>query len=249
MAGPETRVALVLSCEHAGHRVPRFLPAGLQARLRSARALLEGHRGWDPGALRLARRLARRQGAPLHAATWSRLVVDPNRSAHNPRVFSEYLKDLSRGEKQAILERLWIPHRSALEARIAARVAAGERVVHVAVHSFTPRLRGRVRRCDVALLYDPARRTERDFCARWLRGLGDLDPGLRLRRNYPYRGRDDGLTTHLRTCFGPNDYRGIELEVNQERLVPDGPRPRALARLLAESLERILSTPSNLGAE
>jgi hypothetical protein len=42
-----------------------------------------------------------------------------------------------------------------------------------------------------------------------------------LRRNYPYRGQSDGLTTALRRQFGAR-YLGIELEINQRW--PLGPR-------------------------
>ncbi len=42
-----------------------------------------------------------------------------------------------------------------------------------------------------------------------------LAPELRLRRNYPYQGRGDGLTASLRKHHPDAAYVGIELEVNQ----------------------------------
>jgi hypothetical protein len=36
-----------------------------------------------------------------------------------------------------------------------------------------------------------------------------------VRRNYPYVGYSDGLTTYLRTRFDDRQYSGIELEINQ----------------------------------
>ena len=38
---------------------------------------------------------------------------------------------------------------------------------------------------------------------------------MRVRRNYPYNGASDGLTTYLRGRFSGRLYSGIELEVNQ----------------------------------
>ena len=231
MAGPSQ---LLVTCEHGGQRVP----APYAALFAGRRRLLRGHRGWDPGALLLARRLARRFGAPLHAATLSRLVVDTNRSLHHPRLFSEQTARLSEPERRALLERFYVPYRSAVEAAVAAGVERGRPVLHLSVHSFAPSLGGVRRACDVGLLYDPRRRGERAFCQRWQALLRARAPGLRIRRNHPYRGNADGLTTHLRRRFRAPGYRGIELEVSQRHLAPG--RARAIGRLLEASLAELL---------
>ena len=54
--------------------------------------------------------------------------------------------------------------------------------------------------------------------------LAQLAPELRLRRNYPYQGRGDGLTALLRKRHPDAAYVGIELEVNQ-RFVEQGGAP------------------------
>jgi predicted N-formylglutamate amidohydrolase len=224
-----------LTCEHGGHRIPRaYAPL-----FRGADSALESHRGWDPGALPLARRLARRLRAPLLAVTWSRLFVEANRAPSNPRIWSSFTASLPAAERQRILERWWRPHRRAVEAAVAAAAARGRRVVHVAVHSFTPALDGEVRHADVGLLYDSRRKHEAAFCRRWLASLRRLDPELRLRRNYPYSGRTDGLTTWMRRLHPPSRYLGIELEINQ-RLVGAkgwGRFQRCVADSLREALD------------
>jgi predicted N-formylglutamate amidohydrolase len=234
---------LVLSCEHGGARVP----APLAPRFRGARAALAGHRGSDPGALELARDLARRPdlarrlAAPLVATTVSRLVVDANRSLGHPRLFSEWTRALPEAERAALVDRVWRPHRARVEAAV--RAAGRGPVLHVSVHSFTPRLKGVPRRTDVGLLYDPARWLERAAVDAWLASLGALAPQLRLRRNHPYRGTSDGLTTYLRTVFGDERYAGLELEVSQR--LPLGPRREwarlrsAIARSLAAALDGV----------
>jgi hypothetical protein len=73
-------------------------------------------------------------------------------------------------------------------------------------------------------------------CARWKESLAALAPELRVRRNYPYAGKGDGLTSHLRLRFAPCDYVGIELEVNQSIVVAAGRRWTALRRILIDSL-------------
>jgi predicted N-formylglutamate amidohydrolase len=109
----------------------------------------------------------------------------------------------------------------------------------VAVHSFAPAVAGRVRHLDVALLYDPGRPRERTLARAWKETLRELDPTLRVRRNHPYRGAADGLTTWLRRRFPDARYAGLELEVGQALLA--GPRRRELGALLAESLARLLA--------
>jgi predicted N-formylglutamate amidohydrolase len=219
---------VLLTCEHAGCRVParyRDLFAGKDALLRS-------HRGWDPGAFELARAMVRRVGGPLLATTWTRLLVEANRSLRHRRLFSDVTRGLPEDERRAIVDRYWRPHREAVRREVARRAP----VVHVGVHTFTPVLDGVERTVDVGFLYDPARPRERAFAGRWIAALAARAPGLRLRRNAPYRGNADGLTTALRREHRPARYLGVELEVNQR--FPLGPAAawRALRTDLAESL-------------
>lgn len=225
MPGPEPR--LVLSCEHGGNRVPKpWAPL-----FRSHQRLLASHRGFDPGALAIARSLARRLGAPLVAATMTRLLVDLNRSPHNPAVFSPITRPRPRAERERWLARVHAPHwqrvRSALDE------VRGRPVLHLAVHSFTPVLHGQPRRFDVGLLYDPARDRERVFAARLQSCLSAGEAALRVRRNAPYRGNADGLTTAMRRERPPADYLGIELELSQALLGTTADRARLAARLEA----------------
>lgn len=235
--GRKDRVpAILVTCEHGGHEVP----APYRERFVGAEQVLASHRGWDAGALPLARSLARRWRSPLEAATVSRLVVDVNRSAHHPRVLSAWTRALPRPEREELLRRRHAPHRSRVDERIAAALRTGSRALHVGVHSFTPELDGAVRTADVALLYDPARTAERALCAAWLRAIGGALPELAVRRNQPYRGASDGLTTWLRSRHGER-YLGIELEVNQ-RLLAQGDRfPDRIAAAVADGLRDALS--------
>jgi predicted N-formylglutamate amidohydrolase len=240
MAGGTPGGRLVVSCEHGG----RTLPAEYATLFAGQRALLASHRGWDAGALVLARHLAAAFIAPLHAATTTRLLVDLNRSIGHPQLFSEFTRPLAPTRRQDIVERHYRPHRLAVEADIIGRVASSGRVIHVATHSFTPTLHGVPRQTDVAWLYDPRRPGEVGFARAWRQALAQRAPDLRLRRNYPYQGRADGLTASLRRQLPPSDYVGIELEVNQALL-----RQRAawsrLKALLVESLRAALGATAD----
>lgn len=227
----------LVTCEHGGNRVP----ARYRALFRGHEALLASHRGYDPGALALARELAAALEAPLTISTVSRLVVDLNRSLRHPRLFSAVTRAAPAAVRREIVARHYLPYRAEVEARVAAAAAQGQRTIHVSAHSFTPLLDGVARTADVGLLYDPARPGEAQLCAAWRAALRELAPALRVRRNYPYAGKADGLTTHLRRRFGPLAYIGVELEVNQAGVVAGGREWRELRRTIVAALAAALA--------
>ncbi len=233
-----TRAALLLTCEHGGARVP----ARYARSFTGARTTLATHRGLDLGALQLARELGRRLDVPLLSCTVTRLLVDANRSLHHRQLFSEFTRGLPEDERARIVERYWWPHRDAVDEALRAGLEASGTVAHVSVHSFTPRWNGVEREVDVGLLYDPSRASERALASRWIAALAALEPELRLRRNRPYRGTADGLTSALRKRHAATCYAGLELEVAQRFPLGDPDRWRRLRRSLAESLRDALVT-------
>ena len=206
-------IRFVVTCEHGGNRVParyRDLFVGADRELAT-------HRGWDPGALTLARQLARTLGAPLVVATTTRLFVDLNRSEDHPRVLSEFTRVLATAARERIFETYHRPYHAAVRAAIIKHFDKRARVIHFSVHSCTPVLRGVVRDLDVGLLYDPRRKFEVKVCDTLASAIESEMP-LRIRRNYPYRGVSEGLTTTLRREYHARDYAGIEIELNQRVL-------------------------------
>jgi len=203
-------LTLILTCEHGGNRIPpRYA-----ALFRRAKRVLDSHRGYDPGSLELARLLARQLRAPLVYSTVSRLLIELNRSPRHPRLFSEFSRPLDAEARDELMQRYYHSYRRRVCELVERSMRGGSTVMHVGVHTFTPVMKGERRTADVGLLYDPARRVERRLADRWLDALRRLRPELKLRRNYPYRGTSDGLTTMLRRQFGSR-YAGVELEVNQ----------------------------------
>jgi predicted N-formylglutamate amidohydrolase len=124
-------------------------------------------------------------------------------------------------------------------------VARHRAVVHVSSHSFTPVLDGVVRNADVGLLYDPGRPGEAALCRAWQAQLADREPGLHVRRNYPYAGKSDGFAAFLRRRFSERDYIGIELEINQRIVQKGGPAWRRLRQALVACLAEALRTASS----
>ncbi|MBN1238898.1 MAG: N-formylglutamate amidohydrolase, partial [Gammaproteobacteria bacterium] len=153
----------------------------------------------------------------------------------------EYTRALAPADKQRVLDQYYVPYRTAVEEALRAALAEGDAVLHVASHSFTPVLDGTTRDADVGLLFDPARPAEAAWAGRWRRSLARFLPGWKIRRNYPYRGTADGLTTSLRRLFPDPRYAGIELEINQRRALGTG--WQAHVERLAASLEAAMSAP------
>jgi predicted N-formylglutamate amidohydrolase len=233
----------LVTCEHGGNRIPaRYRP--LFAR---HGALLASHRGYDPGALALARDFASALGAELVYSTTSRLLVELNRSSHHRKLFSEIARGLSQAEQDRILARYYLPYREWVEAQVDDGIASGGRLLHLSCHSFTPNLNGIERRADIGLLYDPRRAPELAFCTRWQREIQEEQPSLLVRRNYPYRGSDDGLTTWLRRRYPQSAYAGIELEVNQKFPLGNAQAWRAMRQWIVASFERAARTSPAFG--
>jgi predicted N-formylglutamate amidohydrolase len=184
----------------------------------------------------MAKALAKAFGAPLVTSTISRLVIDLNRSLGHPQLFSAATRGAPATFRAKIIEQHYRPYRVQVERLVRQAVSRRRRVIHISSHSFTPELDGKVRRADVGLLYHPGRHGEAELCARWKAAIAQLAPELRVRRNYPYAGKGDGLTSYLRRCFPASAYVGIELEVNQSMVIDAGRRWSALRGVLIESL-------------
>ncbi len=235
---PSAVNSLLISCEHGGNRIPdsyRHLFQGCCT-------LLESHSGFDRGALVMARAMARKFHAPLMSSTVSRLVVDLNRSIGHRNLHAEAIGKLPASDRQEIIEYYYKPYRAEVEQAANQIISTQGRVIHISCHSFTDNLDGVVRHADIGLLYDPARQGESELCLNWKTALETAAPALSVRRNFPYHGSDDGLTTTLRKIFPPELYTGIELELNQKNLVTPTKQWLGLRDSISTSLEKALNS-------
>lgn len=179
----------LVTCDHASNRVP----AAFGGTLGLPPAEMARHIAWDPGAAGVARALARRLQSPCLLSRFSRLVIDPNRGEDDPTlVMRLYDGTIVPGNRHAgaeevarRLDRLYRPYHAAY-ARLAARRPD---TVILAVHSFTPCLKGRAPRpWHVGILHSHRdSRLSRSLIA----GLERL-PGLVVGDNEPYSGHLPG---------------------------------------------------------
>lgn len=228
---------VVVTCEHATNRVP----PEVRAAFRGKSALLKSHRGWDPGALAVAERVAGAIASAMFVGEVSRLVIELNRSIDSPTLFSAVTRELDDETRAGLIRRHYTPWRAAAKAHIE-RLARVGVTLHLSVHSFTPVLDGKRRELEVGLLFDPARAMEKDFCARWRDELRREDASVdpwRVKMNLSYRGTSDGHTTALRAVFPPERYLGVEIEVRNDLIGARAGQER-VGGAVASSLRRAL---------
>lgn len=204
--------ACFLSCEHGGNKIP---PA-FQSYFEGQEHILQSHRGWDPGTLALAQYLSTGLKTPLVSCTISRLLIEMNRSLGHPQLFSEFSDSLSNKEKAQLFAKYYFPYRERIKSIIEHNTIHEKASLHFSIHSFTPVLNGYIRMVDLGLLFDPTRSLESQICTQIQADLQKLLPKMQVKFNEPYLGKDDGLTTYLRTQYEDHIYAGVEVEVNQK---------------------------------
>jgi predicted N-formylglutamate amidohydrolase len=228
---------LVITCEHGGNRIPE----PYQTYFHGYQALLDSHRGFDPGALLMAKALAKAFSAPLVTATVSRLLVDLNRSPGHPNLHFISIQNAPAKVREQIVQHYYQPYRTQVDRLIRQSLVEHRQVIHLASHSFTPELDGKLRNADIGLLYDPARAGEAAFCECWKASLKACAPELQIRRNYPYAGKADGQTRWFRQRLAADAYLGIELEINQKHILAAGRHWSDLRQKIVVSLHQTLA--------
>jgi len=222
------RGAYVLVCDHASNWVPPAL-----RNLDLPDAQLQRHIAWDPGALALARRLARLLDAPLVHATVSRLVLDVNRDPGHPGSIVERSEDtaiaancgIGAPERARRVSAVYEPYHHALS-EVVTRQAALHPDLHViAVHSFTPVYRGQQRPWHIGILSAGDRRMAQPLLD-LLREPGDLVVG----DNQPYAPTDGVYHTLDRHCTADN-LRSVMIELRADLIETDESRTRWADRL------------------
>ncbi len=228
---------VVVTCEHGGNEIP----GEYEKLFHNYRELLKSHRGFDPGALDLAKKINENAGDYFFYSTTSRLLVELNRSLHHPNLFSVVTFPLAKETKNKILLQYYDPYRNEVENKICELIEAGNKILHLSVHTFTPVLDEQERKADIGLLFDSARKKEKAFCKQWKLKMTDFCKDFKIRFNYPYLGSADGFTTALRKKFISENYIGIELEVNQKFIFKEKRNYGKLESCISDSLKAALN--------
>lgn len=230
------RGRVILVCEHASRLLPKSLGT-----LGLSDEALASHIAWDPGALAVARRMAKSLDATLVFQRFSRLVYDCNRPPDSPAAMPEKSEvfdvpgnaGLDQAARNARTEALYLPFRDKLAGLVKSRIAEGRAPVIVTMHSFTPVYFGKPREVEIGILHDTDTRiADGMLSAAQSAGL------YAVRRNEPY-GPEDGVTHTLREHGLANGLPNVMIEVRNDLIrdeVGQGVVADYLAGLLSESL-------------
>lgn len=228
----------IILCDHAESRLP-----AAYGTLGLPRQELERHIAYDPGARAVTMGLAERLGAPAVMSTFSRLLIDPNRSEDDPTLIMR-LSDgaivpgnhhVDAAERARRLARYHAPYHAEIERIIERSMAAGIVPVLVSVHSFTAVWRGRGRPWQIGILWDADPRLARPMVEKLA-----ADPELVVGDNEPYSGaliRD----TMYRHGTGRGLAHGL-IELRQD-LISDAAGAEAWVDRLAPILEALNGLP------
>ena len=212
LINPSTLSPVLLMCEHATNRLPSA------SKVRPVdRGLLDSHWGWDIGAWKLTRELARRLRATAIGGRWSRLLIDLNRRVDDRtlirRKAGRRVLPWNDGIEAATVEQRVLiyhtPYHVEVDRLILKRLVRGVRPVLLAVHSFTPRFQGGSRPFQIGILYEH-HRTLAQRIARALRRSG-----LSVRYNQPYSGMQ-GMMYSVDRHGSHHRLPCLEIEVNQK---------------------------------
>lgn len=232
-AGAESPFLII--CDHAGRSVPgRLGDLGLPPEE------FERHIAWDIGAAGVAGKLAEALQAPCILQRYSRLVIDCNRDPGAPDSIAEISDGttvpgnlgLTDEDRRARLELIHTPYHEAIARELDARAARGLSTAMVAIHSFTPVMKGFARPWLMGVLHLGDSRFSDAVLAELRR-----DERLNCGDNEPYIMDGTDYTIPLHAIGRGLPY--VELEIRQDLIAgEDGQAEYAalLARVLPAAL-------------
>jgi len=225
----------LVTCDHASNHVPASVGEGW---LGLPSRDMQRHIAYDVGAAGVTRHLADILNSTAILSNFSRLVIDPNRGEADPTVLMRLYdgsiipanKHADQDEKERRLNAFHRPYHNALADLADAR----DDTVIVAVHSFTPQLKGKPSRpWHVGILHS----ADRSFSDPIMHRLMQED-GLRIGDNQPYSGYlpNDAIDRHGRSMQRPH----VLIELRNDLIMRDEDQ-RAWAEKLAPILAQTLN--------
>ncbi|MCF2904768.1 N-formylglutamate amidohydrolase [Octadecabacter sp. CECT 8868] len=227
----------LITCDHASNVVP---PSVGNGSLGLPDADMQRHIAYDVGAAGVTRALADALDAPAVLSNFSRMVIDPNRGLNDPTLLMKLYdgtviptnRDADIVEKARRVDAFYSPYHTAY-AKLAARQ---DDTIIIAIHSFTPKLKGRSPRpWHIGILHEGDDRLS-DPLLDILGEQGDLCVG----DNEPYAGHlpGDSVDRHALQTGRANALIEIRSDLieTEDQQVAWGKR---LAPILMQSLARM----------
>lgn len=230
---PEGTADIILICEHASNYIPpEYNNLGLE------KDFLAKHIAWDIGMEQLTRQLSVRLDAPAIIATFSRLLIDPNREEdhetliplESDKVLIPGNQSLGPAEIEKRKERYYHAFHDRAEELVKDRILAGHVPLICGMHSFTPCMMGYNRPWHAGMLWnkDPrlAKALIKSLTAR----------GYNVGDNEPYSGRELFFT--MNRHGHDHGVPHVTIEIRQDEVADSGGIDK-WTKILADDLEKI----------
>ncbi|WP_294901259.1 N-formylglutamate amidohydrolase [Tatumella sp. UBA2305] len=157
VTNPEGTSPFLILCDHAGKQIPRRL-----GNLGLKESDIHRHIGWDIGALAVSTLLSQSLDATLVSQTYSRLVIDCNRTpgveSSIPLLSEDTLipgnEGISAQQKEARCREIFTPYHDQIRQILEQRRQRGQTTCILAMHSFTPVYLGVARPWHIGVLYN-----------------------------------------------------------------------------------------------
>ena len=241
VVNPKATSPVFICADHAGNSVPKSMNG-----LGISYGEINRHIGWDIGAAGVSRKLAEKLKATAVLATYSRLLIDPNRPLSDPNcvpVKSDGTAipanaSLTQYDIDARADAFYWPYHNAADEHIGRLGRMGKIPVVIAMHTFTPALNKdgvEKRPWHIGILYSRDTRLPHLL----MEALSKIE-GVIVGDNEPYSGITHGYS--LKVHGIAHGLPHVELEIRQD-LVEDDDGQEKWAELLARILPPILDRP------
>lgn len=237
--GGDAECGLLFLCDHASAAIlPEFGALGLPP------SELGRHIAYDIGAADVTRALAACFDAPAVLSRFSRLLIDPNRGVDDPTLVMRIADGaivpgnarLDAAGIAARIARFYQPYDTAIRETLDAMEETGQNPAVIAMHSYTPVMKGLARPWEATVIWD--------FDPRLNRALLDAlrrEPGLIVGENEPYQGGYAGDTIDRHCLRRGLAHALVELRQN---LIDTPDKAQFWAKRLARILTPVLKDPA-----
>ncbi|NRA89183.1 MAG: N-formylglutamate amidohydrolase [Rhizobiales bacterium] len=229
-----TKPRYILICEHASNFIPEYYNS-----LGVGSEITNSHVAYDPGALEVAKLMAKSLCAPLITQNVSRLVYDcnrpPNAKSAMPSKSEIYdiigNQNLSESQRAERAIKFYAPFCNLISSIIDTEINQQNYPIIITIHSFTPIYYGKKRNLDIGILHDDDSR----FADEILK-LTDLQQNLQIKRNAPY-GPEDGVTHSLKLHAQSRGLANVMLEINNS-IIANATTQKSIANLLSDYMRQ-----------
>ncbi|MCK5423797.1 MAG: N-formylglutamate amidohydrolase [Emcibacter sp.] len=184
---PKGMANIILICEHASNYIPQeYDNLGLES------DFLDKHIAWDIGMEQLTRQMSERLDAPAIIATFSRLLIDPNREEDHATLIPQASdnipipgnQNLSQAEVENRKNKYYHSFHNRAEELVKTKTSSGNVPLICGMHSFTPNMNGYSRPWHAGMLWNKDPRLAQAL----IKSL--MTRGYNVGDNEPYSGQN-----------------------------------------------------------